>query len=382
MMKVALVHDYIKEYGGAERVLEALHEIWPEAPVYTSLYLPEFLGPHKKRFEGWKIVTSIFQEFPFKDKIISPLRIVSGKIFAAFDFSNYDLVFVSATGAYIPNKIRIPKKCLHICYCHTPPRYLYGYATARNWKKSLAGRILGEFANHFLRLADFEASQKPDFYIANSNEVRRRIKKFYRREATIVYPPVEMADSILPANLPARHEKKNGEYYLAGGRLARPKHIDLAIKAIIKMKFRLKIFGKAFAGYESELKDMAGRGVEFVGEVDDNKLSDLYRNCKALIYPSEDEDFGIIPVEVAAFGKPVIAFKSGGVVESVIEGKTGIFFDKLTVGSIISAIERLEKTNISREECIKNAQKFSKERFKREIVEFVKNSRKAGLQHA
>lgn len=370
-MKVAIVHDYIKEYGGAERVLETLHEIWPKSTVFTSLYLPEYLGPHKERFNDWKIKTSFFQQFPFKSKIISPLRIFTRNIFEAFDLTGFNLIIVSATGAYIPNLIKENKKCLHICYCHTPPRYLYGYPTARLWKKSIIGRIAGEFVNHYLRLMDYTASQNPDFYIANSNEVKNRIKKFYRREAKVIYPPACIPMFIGEQN--AGRPVGKGNYYLAGGRLARTKHIDLVINAANKLKFNLKIFGKAFAGYDKELRKIAGATVEFVGEVTDEKLLDLYRNCRALIFASEYEDFGIMPVEVQAQGRPVIAFRSGGVTESVIDGKTGVFFDNLSVDSIAKAIKRLEKINIKEEECRRNAELFSKERFKNEILNFVKS---------
>lgn len=369
-MRVALVHDYLKEYGGAERVLEALHEIWPEAPVFTSVYLPEYLGPHADRFKDWQIKTSFFQNIPFREKLISPMRLFSSFIFQSWDFSGYDLIIVSASGAYIPNLIIKKPGSLHLCYCHTPPRYLYGYPTARNWRKTIAGRILGELVNHRLRLTDFLASQRPDYYLANSREVKNRIRKFYKREATVIYPPVSLVDNVGRIDL-----KKKGDYYLTGGRLARAKHIELAIEAANLLKFPLKIFGKTFAGYEEELKKLAGPWIEFLGEIAEDKLIDLYRNCRALIYPSEFEDLGIIPVEAQAFGKAVIAYRSGGVVETVIDGKTGIFFDELTVDSLISAIKKLEKLKINSQDCFNNAQKYSKARFKKEIVNFIKNAR-------
>ena len=190
-MRVALVHDYIKEYGGAERVLEALHEIWPNAPVFTSIYLPEFLGPHKNRFKNWDIRTSFLQYLPFKKKLISSFRLITPFVFKMFDFSKFDLVIVSATGAYNPNMIN-KKTALQICYCHTPPRYLYGFATARDWKKNLFFKVLGEIANHFLRLVDYKSAQNVDFFIANSRNIAGRIKKFYRRNSTVIYPPIEM----------------------------------------------------------------------------------------------------------------------------------------------------------------------------------------------
>ncbi|MBI2431200.1 MAG: glycosyltransferase [Candidatus Levybacteria bacterium] len=362
-MRVALVHDYIKEYGGAERVLEALHEIWPDAPVYTTVNLPEFLGPHIKRFDGWDIRTSWLQGIPFRHKLISPFRILMPFVFGQFDFSDFDVVIVSATGAYFPNLLN-KKKAVQICYCHTPPRYLYGYATAREWKKNIVFRILGEIANHFLRIADFNSSKNVDYYIANSQEVAARIKKFYKREAVVVYPPIDTTGSI--------KGKEKGKYYLAGGRLARPKHIDLIIKACRDLNVPLKVFGKGFAGYEKEIK-----GSEFVGEVSDEEKWKLMRNAKAYINASEDEDFGITPVEAMSAGTPVIAYKSGGVVESVVEGKTGIFFEELSVESLKKAMKQFNNAIIDPNDCVKQAQRFSKERFKSEIQLFISRVVKA-----
>lgn len=201
-MKIALVHDYIKEYGGAERVLEALHELYPDAPVFTTVYCPEFLGPHQERFRNWDIRTSVAQYLPFKDKLISPLRLVAPFLFRNWDFSGFDVIIVSATGAYCPNLID-KKSAKLICYCHTPPRYLYGYATARDWKKNPIFRVLGELANHFLRLVDFKSSQNVDLFIANSEEVKARIKKFYRKEAVVVYPPVDISRGPVRSYIPA-----------------------------------------------------------------------------------------------------------------------------------------------------------------------------------
>lgn len=369
-MKVALVHDYIKEYGGAERVLEALHEIWPEAPVYTTVYLPSYLGPHQTRFKTWKIITSAMQHLPFAEKLISPLRLFSPLVFENWDFREFDLIIVSATGAYFPNLILTRPDAIHISYCHTPPRYLYGYKTARNWQKNIVGKILGEFFNHHLRQVDFVASQRPDYIIANSREVQQRITKFYRREAEVIYPPVGMVDRI--TNHESRIKGDRKVYYLTGGRLARAKHIDLAIEACNKLKVPLKVFGRGFAGYENELKSIAGKTVEFVGEVTEEKLIDLYKGAKALIYPSEDEDFGILAVEAQACGTPLIGFRSGGVKETVTDGKTGILFDELTVDSIVKAIKQLNSSVIKPEDCMKNARRFSKDRFKREIQNFIK----------
>jgi len=366
-MKIAFVHDYLKEYGGAERVLETLHEIWPKAPIYTTVYLPKFSGPHRKRVERWEVKPSFLQYIPMKGKLLSPFRFIGPLIFKSMDLKEYDVVIVSAAGTFTsPNFIKTGPKTLHICYYHTPPRYLYGYPTAALWKSVWWRKILyifGQVPMHFLRMADFKAAQRPNFVLANSKEVAARIEKFYRRKAKVIYPPVD-----IPKGLPKTKEKK---YYLTGGRLARPKRVDLAVKVCTKLNIPLKVFGKEFAGYGKELREMAGPTVEFLGEVTDKKKWELMAGAKAYIFPAELEDFGITPVEAMAAGTPVIAFRSGGVVESVVDGKTGVFFDKASTNSLTKAIKKFEKSKIKPEDCINQAKKFSKERFKKQIKTFV-----------
>lgn len=364
-MKIALVHDYIKEYGGAEKVLKALHEIYPKAPIFTSVYLPKYLGPHRERFAKMDIRPSWLQKIPFKAKLISPFRLIAPKVFAAMDFSKYDVVIVSATGAYQPNIIK-KGKAIQVCYCHTPPRYLYGYATARNWKRNPIFRVLGEFVNHFLRMVDFNSSRNVDYFIANSKEVASRIEKFYRRDSAVIYPPVDIENDTDMKKITVKRD-----YYLAGGRLARPKRVDIAVKACTKLKLPLIVFGKTFAGYGKELTKMAGPVVEFVGEATDEAKKLLMAEAKAFIFPSDSEDFGITPVEAMSVGTPVIAYRSGGVVESVVEGKTGVFFDQPTPESLIGAVKKFDKMNIRPEDCINQAKKFSKERFVKELTSFI-----------
>lgn len=363
-MKIALVHDYIKEYGGAERVLEALHELFPHAPVFTTIYCPTYLGPHKKRFQSWDIRTSWLQHIPYKEKLISPLRLLAPSVFNRMDFSAFDVVIVSATGAYESNMIN-KGTATHVCYCHTPPRYLYGYATARNWKKNPIVRVCGEFLNHFLRNTDFLASKRVDYFIANSHEVAGRIKKFYRTEAVVIYPPIDVPKKV---GVSTKHS-----YFLTGGRLAQAKHIDLAIAACTKLNLPLQVFGKGFAGYGEGLKKHAGPTIEFLGEVTDDKKWQLMQGARAFLFPSEDEDFGIIPVEAMAAGAPVIAYKSGGVQETVQEGKTGVFFNDLSVSSLVEAIIRFTNTQtISSSNCRESAKKYSKAIFQKNIREFLK----------
>lgn len=368
-MRVALVHDYLKEYGGAERVLEMLHEIWPDAPIFTSVYLPDYLGPHRERVRKWEVKPSFLSSIPLKAKLISPFRLVTPLVFRKMDFDDYDVVIVSATGAYSPNSIK-KGKALHICYCHTPPRYLYGYPTARDWKKNLFFRVAGESANHFLRIEDYNSSKNVDHFIANSKETASRIKKFYRRGAEVIYPPVD-----IPTKGSVSKKRKLKDYYLAGGRLARAKRVDLAIEACIGLGLELKVFGKEFGSYGSKLKEKYGSKVEFLGEITDKEKFRLMSEAKAYIFPSEHEDFGIAPVESMSVGTPVIAYRSGGVVETVIEGKTGVFFDHPTIESITSVVRRFESKEyqgISSEECRVQARKFSREKFKRKMLDLVR----------
>lgn len=380
-MRVAIVHDYIKEYGGAERVLESLHNVFPNAPIYTSVYLPKYLGPHRERFEKFDIRTSWVQNLPFKAKLISPLRLIAPLIFDSFDFSKFDVIIVSATGAYNPNFID-KKSAIQICYCHTPPRYLYGYATAREWKKNILTRIIGNLSIHFLRIIDHKSSQNVDYFIANSNNTAARIQKFYRKDSVVIYPPVSLASSKLASSVQLKDRKLNANkleargYYLAGGRIARAKNPDLIIRTFLKNGLPLKIFGKSFGGYEKEIGDLLkekGSNVEYLGEITDEEKDRLMKGAKAFIFASEDEDFGIIPVEAMMNGTPVIAHKSGGVLETVIDGKTGLFFDEFTVESLNTAIKKFNDLNHQsmRENCIKQARKFGKERFEKEIKEFV-----------
>ena len=197
-MRIALVQDYLKEYGGAEAVFETLADIFPDADIYTTLYCPRFFGPHRKRLEkkwGNRVHQSFFKYIPFASKIISPLRLLSPLAFKSFNFSSYDLIITSATGAYFPNALR-KKNAKLICYCHTPPRYLYGLPTARNFKKYPFVEFLSNIANHFLRLADFKYSQNVDQFIANSKTTATRIQKFYRRDSVIINPPIDIPNQM------------------------------------------------------------------------------------------------------------------------------------------------------------------------------------------
>ncbi|MDD4136164.1 MAG: glycosyltransferase [Candidatus Shapirobacteria bacterium] len=371
-LKIAIVQDYIKEFGGAESVLEILSEIFPNAPIYTTLYKPQFLGPHQSRLQkkwGNRVHQSFFQHIPCVHKIISPLRLLSPLAFKSFDFSQFDIIITSATGAYFPNLIN-KKKAKLICYCHTPPRYLYGLPTARNFTKNKFIYALIQVLNHFLRITDFKSAQNVDQFIANSQTTADRIQKFYRRDSIVINPPID-----LPTNKTSLSREdvdlSTSGFFLTGGRLARAKRYDIAIKACNQLNLKLKIFGRDFAGFSDELKAIAGSTIEFLGEVTQSQKDRLYSQAKAFIFCSDNEDFGMVPVESMAHGCPVIAYQSGGTTETVIDGKTGVFFNELTPKSCATAIQKFQKLKIKSEDCISRASDFSTQKFISKIKNLI-----------
>lgn len=374
-MKVAIVHDYLKEYGGAERVVETLLEVFPKADVYTTVFAPQFMGPHRDRVEKWRIHTSWLQNIPFTYKFIGWYRVIAPLIFSQMDLRQYDIVITSCAGTYTsPNFVNIGEKTKLIAYYHTPPRYLYGYATAGKWDQSgwrQVVKAVGEIPMHILRVLDFQSAQRPSLVLANSEEVKKRIEKFYRRTALVVNPPVE-----INSKFRIQDSKFTEDYFLTGGRLARAKHNEIPLLACALLGRKLKVFGKDFSGYLDELVELAEKqrgdskkivDIEFVGEVSDKERTALMAGAKAFLYASMDEDFGIIPVESMACGIPVIAYRSGGVQETVVDGKTGLFYDTLTPESMAEAIKKFEKMTWSSADCVSQAQKFSKEVFKKQI---------------
>jgi glycosyltransferase involved in cell wall biosynthesis len=362
-MKVALVHDYIKEYGGAERVLETLSEIFPDAPIYTAFYAKNSEG--FKHFKDKQIVTSWAQSIPFfKSELYSPLRFLTPLIWGSFNLSKYDLV-ISSSSWYITKGFKKPNdKFKEICYCHTPPRWLYGYTTSVNFQKYWPVKVYALIVGHLIRLYDFKQAQKVDYFIANSKEVAARIKKFYRRDSTVIYPPV---------SLPKAQNVKKGDYYFIVSRIVGAKGLDLAVEAALKAEFKLKIAGSP-AGYYFEHDKLVKKSqnkVEFLGQVTDEELVKLYKGAKGFLALSQDEDFGITPVESMLCGTPVIAFNGGGYKETVIDGKTGVLFNNYSVNGLIEAVGKFESAKFNAKDCIEQAQKFSKERFKKEIKEFI-----------
>ncbi|OGE31515.1 hypothetical protein A2631_00120 [Candidatus Daviesbacteria bacterium RIFCSPHIGHO2_01_FULL_44_29] len=382
-MRVALVHDYLREYGGAERVLETLHEMFPDAPVYTAYFNPQGLGSHAAEISKWDIRSSALQKVPFARKLVSPFRLFAPMIFEGFDLREYDLV-ISSCAIYFAKAVITSPSTLHLSYIHTPPRYLYGYTTSFNYKKNPLTRVLGELANHILRVFDYETSQRPDVLIANSENVAARIRKFYRREPVIIYPPVDVSEISRQSSVVRKSESsrlKADSYYLSLSRLVRGKGVDVVIKACNQAKVNLKVAG---TGPEAKyLKSISGPTIEFVGEVTDEERVKLYAGAKALILASEDEDFGITAVEAQAAGTPVIAPRSGGYLETIIEGKTGVFYevaiDKSQESSLVQTLQSFDPAKFKAEDCQKQAEKFSKERFKEKMLELIKSNLKSQI---
>lgn len=357
--KIALVHDYLCEFGGAERVLIALHDLFPEAPVYTAFVNRRAMGKHWQLFADWDIRTTWMARLPGITKLFSPLRFLADTAFADLDLSEFDIV-ISSSNAYMAKAVQVPNG-KHFCYCHTPPRALYGYSTKSNWRQRWWTRWGGEILNHYMRMVDYRVAQQVDQFIANSKETQRRIEKFYRRDSVVVYPPVQV-----PAAVPSSTKR---DYYLYVNRLALAKHPELAVQAATQLKLPLKVAGTG--PMLEQLKLMAGPTVEFLGSVTDQALGELYAGAKALLYPVEDEDFGIVPVEAMGYGVPVIAHNSGGPRETIVDGETGVLFDELTATGLQAAIQIAQKQQFSVKKLHDRAQQFSAEKFASRIKKII-----------
>lgn len=350
-MRVALVHDDLIQWGGAERVLEAISEVFPDAPIYTSLF-DENNPILKKKFKHKKIITSFMQKIPlFKNlyKILLPFYPIA---FEQFVFDEYDLV-ISNTTRFAKSIITKPQT-MHISYCHTPPRFL--------WSLSGNGNLpfIKKYFD-FLKKYDFVSSKRVDYFLAGSKNAQSRIKKIYNEDSEILYPFVDDL-FFKPSGI------FDGDYYLIISRLNKYKNIELAVKTFNKNGKRLKIVG---VGPELNfLKSIANQNISFLESVSDVMLLNLISGCKALIITAE-EDFGLTSLEAQAMEKPVIAYKKGGVLETVIENQTGVFFNSLNSEDLSSALERLGKIEIDPALCRKNAQNFTKVDFKRHLKGLV-----------
>lgn len=359
-MKIAIIHDFLTQIGGAEKVLKTIIEAFPESKVFFLV--------KDKRFNNFlknEQKTSFLRVFPFKNyRFLLPFLPVAAE---SLNLSDFDLV-ISSSSAFSKNVIT-RAKTVHICYCHTPTRYLWDY-----YHRFLAENRIGIFKKiflvpllNYLRILDRLSADRVDFFIANSEFTKKRIKKFYGRDSKVIYPPAEVDKFKIG---------QRGNYFLIVSRLSAYKKIDVAIEAFNKLELPLIIIGK---GRESRrLKKIAGPNIKFLGFLSDEKTRYYFENCRAFVFPGED-DFGITIVEAIAAGKPVIAYRAGGAEEIIKEGISGEFFNEPMEEFLAEAVGRfIRNENKYNPEIIrKEAEKFSKERFISEFKNFVKE--KAGF---
>jgi len=353
-MRIAFVHEYLNQFGGAERTLAVLVEMFPTAPIYTLLYNEKAT---RGLFKGRTIQTSFLQKFPGAAShhewypLLMPLAIEQ------FDFSAYDIV-ISLSASFAKGIVTKPH-ARHICYCLTPPRFLWD--NSQKFGKDFGFPPLVRFASQplitYLRMWDHSAAGRVDEFWRISNFVGKRIQKYYHKSSVLIYPPIDIAMFTVSVE-PAQN------YFLMVGRLVSYKKFDVAIRAFNELKLPLKIVG---TGPEKErLKKMASANIEFLGQISDEELGRHYRGARALIFPQE-EDFGIVPLEAMASGRPVIAYRGGGAEETIIENETGMFFETQTLEAIIDAVNKFSGQEFSPARCRSRAEEFSIDCFKKNI---------------
>lgn len=348
-MKIAIVHDYFIQMGGAEKVAEELHALFPSSTMVTTVDI------HRKP----GTVTSWMRYLPINEKnhrlffMLFPLAVET------LDLTSYDLIISSSSG--YAKGIRKRQDAVHICYCYTPMRWVWRYADyAERENFGVLSRSVLPLLLSWLKKWDIAASKRPDYYITSSRVVADRIRTCYGRESIVIPPPIDT--SRFDGNEP------DGDFYLILSRLASYKRLDLAVEACKRMDRRLIVVGDGPARRELEL--IAGPKTEFVGRKSDRIVAEFAGRCKALIFPGE-EDFGMTPLEINAAGRPVIAFRAGGATETVVEGKTGVFFDQQEPESLMSAIRDFEQMSWDRQELIRHAQRFNSRVFASSIRQFV-----------
>lgn len=360
-MRVAIAHEWLTTLGGSERVVEALLELYPDAPVYTTFLASRNLPESMK---AWDVRTSFVQKLPFLQKISQKYIPLFPMAFESFDLSGYDLVISSSSAC--AKGVLTGSHTTHICYCHTPLRYAWEPYLDRRFDYNnpvLRAGVQGLL--HYLRMWDRLAADRVDHFVANSRNVAAKIAKYYRREAAVINPPVSVE------RFPVVEAPRS--YFLVLSRLVAYKRVELAVEAFTRLGLPLKVAGDG--PLREDLQRIAGPNVEFLGYPADDEIPRLMAGALALIFPGE-EDFGIVPVEAMAAGRPVIGLGRGGLLETVVEGKTGIFFPEPAAASLVDAVGRFSVSDFDASKISKHAAKFSRERFQREIKKFVEEKMK------
>ncbi len=358
-MKVAIVHDYLIQYGGAERVVEALSEIFPQAPIYTSVYMPEKMP---EVFKTKDIRTSFMQRLPFIRDHFKKYFLLYPYAFGSFDLSAFDIILTSSS-AYA-HGIKAPKNSLVICYCYTPPNFIWNYDeyVAKEAIGSFQKKLVSFCVSIFLKKRDLVSASGVHHFIAISNRAAKKIKDIYHRDSTVIYPPVDVNKFFIS-------ESRSG-FFLIVSRLTSYKKIDVVIEAFNNLGYPLKIVGTG--AFKWRLQQISGPNIDFAGVVNDQTLAKLYAECKALVF-LEASDFGLAPLEAQSSGRPVIAFAKGGALETVIDGETGIFFNEQAPDSLIEAIKKFQASEqiFDPNKIRAHASRFDKEIFKNRIRTFV-----------
>ncbi|PIZ76033.1 glycosyltransferase family 4 protein [Candidatus Peregrinibacteria bacterium CG_4_10_14_0_2_um_filter_38_24] len=358
--KIALVFDWMTNPGGAEKVNLLLHKMFPQAPIFTSIFNEKKI----KGFEKAAITTSFIQNLPFAKNHHQIYLGMMPYAYENFDLSNFDIV-ISSSHACAKGIITKPET-LHICYCHTPMRYAWDnwHSYIDNYKMNPILKFFGKRRIHGLRMWDRLSAERVDYFVANSTITKQRIEKYYNKPSSVIHPMIKASDFKI--------SEKTGGYYLAVGRLTPYKKFDLIVDTFNQIGLPLKIVGTGLA--EKELKASAKANIEFIGNTDDKTLRTLYSECEALIFP-QVEDFGITAIEAMASGRPVIAYKKGGAIDSIEEGTTGIFFDKQNEIHLKAAIEEYQKikNKFDPKEIRKHAEKFDEQEFENKFLSYLKD---------
>jgi len=358
-VRVALVHDYLNQYGGAERVLEALHDLYPEAPVYTSMYEPDAMPDH---FRTWDIRTSFLQRMPLARRFHRAFLLLYPPAFESFDLHYFDVV-ISNSSSWAKSVIT-PPETLHICYCLTPMRFAWNYReyVARENLGRPIRRLL-PVAIHYLRMWDAVTASRADRYIGISRAVVGRIRKYYGREADLIPPPVDAR--AIPMGT------ESGENYLVVSRLIPYKKIDLAVVACSRLGLPLTVVG--FGRDRARLEALAGPTVKFVGRVSDAEVHAALASCRAFLFPGE-EDFGIAPVEAMAAGRPVVAYAAGGALDTVVDGITGRLFSPQTVDALADRLARFDPADFDPRIIREHALRYDTRSFQEAISAYVERA--------
>jgi len=349
-MKIALVHDQLDQVGGAERVLTAMHEVFPDAPIFTMIHDSR---KTYSRFENMDVRTSFVQKVPLgrrKFKWFLPWMPLA---IEQFDLTDYDLV-LSSSSAYAKGVITRPET-IHISYCYTPTRYLWNetFHYREELNQSRLVKAMLPLVLYRLRKWDRMAADRVDHFVSVSSFISDRIRKYYRRESEVIYPPVDVSDFKIA--------DKIGDYFVIVSRLRPYKRVDLAVQVFNALGLPLKVVG---AGEEeAKLRKMAEPNIEFLGYVSDDEKAELLSKCQALIHPQE-EDLGITPLEAMASGRPVIALGKGGALETVVDGETGIFFREQTPASLAKAVRSFNSDDFDSREIRRHVGKYDVECFK------------------